>query len=136
VVASGAGCFATQSAALVAAGRRCQRIAWACRVVEVALLSLSQSPQIVEEASAYARNECLAPMTVAVLDARGCGMALKMEDVSSPLRSDIASGKARSALAMGSGTRNLASWAKSQPSFFAALPASLTAGSFPSPAGC
>jgi uncharacterized protein GlcG (DUF336 family) len=85
------------------------------------LLSLSQSSQIVEEALAYARKECLAPMTVAVLDARGCGMALKMEDGSSLLRSDIASGKARSALAMGSGTRNLAGRAKSQPSFFAAL---------------
>src|SRR5260370_17904809 len=62
-------------------------------------------------------------MTVAVLDARGCVVALKMEDGSSLLRPDIASGKAWSALAMGFGTRNLKARAKSLPSFFAALAA-------------
>jgi uncharacterized protein GlcG (DUF336 family) len=95
--------------------------------VEVALLSLSQSSQIVEEALACARAKGLAPMTVAVLDARGCVVALKMEDGSSLLRPEIASGKAWSALAMGSGTRNLAGRAKSLPSFFGAL-ASLAQG--------
>ena len=60
-------------------------------------------------------------MTVAVLDARGCVVALKMEDGSSLLRPDIASGKAWSALAMGFGTRNLEARAKSLPSFFTAL---------------
>jgi uncharacterized protein GlcG (DUF336 family) len=53
-------------------------------------------------------------MTVAVLDARGCVVALKMEDGSSLLRPDIASGKAWSALAMGFGTRNLQARAKSR----------------------
>jgi uncharacterized protein GlcG (DUF336 family) len=95
--------------------------------VEVALLSLSQSSQIVEQALAYARVKRLAPMTVAVLDVRGCVVALQMEDGSSLLRPEIASGKAWSALAMGSGTRNLAERAESLPSFFGAL-ASLAQG--------
>jgi uncharacterized protein GlcG (DUF336 family) len=107
----------------VAAGLR----SGACRAAEVELLTLSQSSQIVDEALAYARRARVAPMTVAVLDARGCVVALKTEDGSSLLRPDIASGKAWSALAMGSGTRNLAGRANSQPSFFAAL-ASLAEG--------
>ncbi len=91
------------------------------------MLTLAEATQIVEEALTYARNEGLAPMTVAALDARGCVVVLKMEDGSSLLRPDIASGKAWSALAMGFGTRNLAGRAKSLPSFFGAL-ASLADG--------
>jgi uncharacterized protein GlcG (DUF336 family) len=68
-------------------------------------------------------------MTVAVLDARGCVVALKMEDGSGLLRPDIASGKAWSALAVCFGTRNLEARAKSLPSFFTAL-ASLAEGRF------
>jgi uncharacterized protein GlcG (DUF336 family) len=60
-------------------------------------------------------------MTVAALDARGAIVALKMEDGSSLLRPEIASGKAWSALAMGYGTRNLAGRAEKLPTFFAAL---------------
>lgn len=44
-----------------------------------------------------------------------------MEDGSSLLRPSIASGKGWSALAMGFGTRNLASRAEALPSFFGAL---------------
>jgi uncharacterized protein GlcG (DUF336 family) len=44
-----------------------------------------------------------------------------MEDGSSLLRPEIASGKAWSALAMGLGTRNLAGRAEKLPSFFGAL---------------
>jgi uncharacterized protein GlcG (DUF336 family) len=91
------------------------------------VITLAQATQIIDEALAYARNVELAPMTVAVLDARGCVAVLKMEDGSSLLRPDIANGKAWSALAMGFGTRSLAGRAKSQPSFFSAL-ASLAEG--------
>ncbi len=85
------------------------------------MLDLLSASQIVDSALAHARREGLAPMTVAALDARGAIVVLKMEDGSSLLRPEIASGKAWSALAMGYGTRNLAGRAEKLPSFFAAL---------------
>jgi len=85
------------------------------------MLSLDQASRIVDAALAYAREHKLDPMTVAVLDARGCIVAMKMEDGSSLLRPNIASGKGWSALAMGFGTRNLASRAEMLPGFFGAL---------------
>ena len=85
------------------------------------MIGLAEASRIVDEALAHARVHRLQPMTVAVLDARGCILALKTEDGSSLLRPDIASGKAWSALAMGLGTRNLAARAAKLPSFFAAL---------------
>jgi len=91
------------------------------------VLNLLQASRIVDEALAYARRHKLAPMTVAVLDARGCVVALKMEDGSSLLRHEIATGKGWSALGMGFGTRNLAIRAEKLPPFFGAL-ASLAGG--------
>ncbi len=85
------------------------------------MVSLFQASRIVDAALAHARENSFDPMTVAVLDARGCLVALKMEDGSSLLRPEIASGKAWSALAMGFGTRNLASRAERLPAFFGAL---------------
>jgi uncharacterized protein GlcG (DUF336 family) len=67
------------------------------------------------------RAHDLAPMTVAALDARGCIVALKMEDGSGLMRPDIAAGKAWGALGMGFGTRSLAGRAQSLPQFFGAL---------------
>ena len=94
---------------------------------EIIVLTLLQASRIVDEALAHARRHNFAPLTVAVLDARGCLVALKMEDGSSLLRPDIATGKAWGALGMGFGTRSLAARAEKSPSFFAAL-ASLAGG--------
>jgi uncharacterized protein GlcG (DUF336 family) len=80
------------------------------------MLDLNAASQIVDSALAHARREGLAPMTVAALDARGAIVALKMEDGSSLLRPEIASGEAWSALAMGYGTRNLAGRAENRAS--------------------
>lgn len=91
------------------------------------MISLLQASCIVDEALAYARRHTFAPMTVVVLDGRGCVVALKMEDGSSLLRPDIAIGKAWSALGMGFGTRDLAARAQKAPSFYGAL-ASLAEG--------
>ena len=91
------------------------------------MISLSQASRIVDAALSRARDDSFDPMTIAVLDARGCLVALKMEDGSSLLRPEIAGGKAWSALAMGFGTRNLASRAEKLPAFFGAL-ASLADG--------
>jgi hypothetical protein len=65
------------------------------------MLTLSQASAIVDHALAYARAHDLAPMTIAALDARGCIVALKMEDGSGLMRPDIAAGKAWGALGMG-----------------------------------
>jgi hypothetical protein len=59
-----------------------------CRVPEhaakeITLLTLVQASHIVDETLAYARRHQFAPLTVAVLDMRGCVVALKMEDGSS-----------------------------------------------------
>ncbi len=91
------------------------------------MLTLLQASRIVDEALAYARRHNFAPLTVAVLDARGCLVALKMEDGSSLLRPEIATGKAWGALGMGVGTRALAARAPKSPTFFTAL-ASLAGG--------
>jgi uncharacterized protein GlcG (DUF336 family) len=88
---------------------------------EITLLTLVQATHIVDEALAYGRRHQFAPLTVAVLDMRGCVVALKMEDGSSLLRPEIAVGKAWSALGMGVGTRSLAARAQKVPSFFTAL---------------
>jgi uncharacterized protein GlcG (DUF336 family) len=102
---------------------------------EIAVLTLLQASRIVDEALAYARQHKFAPLTVAVLDARGCVVVLKMEDGSSLLRPEIATGKAWSALGMGVGTRRLAARAEKAPSFFGAL-ASLAGGRMvPAPGG-
>jgi uncharacterized protein GlcG (DUF336 family) len=71
------------------------------------MLTLSQASAIVDHALAYARAHDLDPITIAALDARGCIVALKMEDGSGLMRPDIAAGKAWGALGMGFGTRNL-----------------------------
>jgi uncharacterized protein GlcG (DUF336 family) len=91
------------------------------------MVTLLQASRIVDEALAYARRHQFAPLTVAVLDARGCVVALKMEDGSALLRPEIAIGKAWSALGMGVGTRALGARAQKAPSFFGAL-ASLAGG--------
>ena len=87
------------------------------------MIKLLSSSLIVDNALAYARSHKLAPLTVAVLDARGCTIALKAEDGSSLLRPEIAQGKAWGALGMGVGTRSLASRAEKLPAFFNTLAA-------------
>jgi uncharacterized protein GlcG (DUF336 family) len=85
------------------------------------MIKLLASSSIVDNALAYARAHQLAPLTVAVLDPRGCTIVLKAEDGSSLLRAEIAQGKAWGALGMGVGTRSLASRAEKLPVFFGSL---------------
>ena len=55
------------------------------------MIKLLASSSIVDNALTYALSHKLAPLTVAVLDARGCTIALKAEDGSSLLRPEIVS---------------------------------------------
>ena len=86
-------------------------------------ITLSQASTIVDVALKKARENNLAPLTVAVLDAGGHLVAFKREDKSGLLRYDIAYGKAWGALGMGFGSRTLASRAGKTPQFFTMLAA-------------
>src|ERR1700723_3352485 len=89
----------------------------------MSVISLSQASTIVDVALKKARENNLAPLTVAVLDAGGHLVAFKREDKSGLLRFDIAFGKAWGALGMGFGSRTLASRAAKTPQFFTMLAA-------------
>lgn len=84
-------------------------------------LTLDIAGRIVDLALAKGREMKLAPLAVALLDARGIAKCLKAEDGTSLLRVDIASAKAWGALGMGFGTRTLAERAVKAPQFFGAL---------------
>jgi uncharacterized protein GlcG (DUF336 family) len=86
-------------------------------------LTLAQASTIVDVALKKGRDNNLAPLTVAVLDAGGHLVAFKREDKSGLLRYDIAYGKAWGALGMGSGSRTLAGRAAKTPQFFTMLAA-------------
>jgi uncharacterized protein GlcG (DUF336 family) len=86
-------------------------------------VTLAQASTIVDVALKKARENNLAPLTVAVLDAGGHLVAFKREDKSGLLRYDIAYGKAWGALGMGFGSRTLAGRAAKTPQFFTMLAA-------------
>jgi len=86
-------------------------------------VTLAQASTIVDVALKKARDNNLAPLTVAVLDSGGHLVAFKREDKSGILRFDIAFGKAWGALGMGFGSRTLAGRAAKTPQFFTMLAA-------------
>lgn len=86
-------------------------------------LSLEQARTVIDAALGHARAMSLAPMAVAVMDARGTLKAFAAEDGCSLMREQIAQGKAWGALGLGFGTRELARRAQHAPAFFGALQA-------------
>ena len=98
------------------------------------MLTLSQASSIVDHALAYARAHDLAPMTIAALDARGCIVALKMEDGCGLMRPDIAAGKAWVLSAWGSGRATSPAAPNHCRSSSGPSPTSRMAGCCPSPA--
>src|SRR5262249_22967886 len=84
----------------------------------MSVVTLAQASTIVDAALKKGRENNLAPLTVAVLDAGGHLVAFKREDKSGILRFDIAFGKAWGALGMGFGSRQLGARAAKQPAFF------------------
>src|ERR1700688_4508566 len=89
----------------------------------MSVITLAQAATIVDVALKKGRDNNLAPLTVAVLDAGGHLVAFKREDKSGLLRYDIAYGKAWGALGMGFGSRTLATRAGKTPQFFTMLAA-------------
>jgi uncharacterized protein GlcG (DUF336 family) len=72
-------------------------------------ITLAQAQTIVDGALAHARLQNFKPLGVAVLDVRGALTAYAAEDGSTLGRAQIAMGKAGGAIAMGIGSRTLAS---------------------------
>src|SRR5712675_2008537 len=102
---------------------------------EPAMIELARAAIIIDSACKHARAAGLQPLTVAVLDAAGCLVALQREDGSSLLRPQIAQAKAWGALGMGVGTRALAQRAASHPAFVSALSALSDGRIVPVPGG-
>src|SRR5271156_5098868 len=98
-------------------------------------LTLDQSRTIVDLALAFAREKSLNPLAVIVLDARGALRAAAAEDGTSLGRWKIAFGKASGALALGMGSRKLASVSVERPHFLAGLTSILDDGIVPVPGG-
>ena len=71
-------------------------------------VTLAQASIIVDQALAKGRELKLHPLTIVVLDAGGHLVAMKREDKSGILRTDIATGKAWGTLGMGFGGREFA----------------------------
>src|ERR1700688_2667675 len=88
---------------------------------EPAMIELARAAIIIDSARKHARAAGLQPLTVAVLDAAGCLVALQREDGSSLLRPQIATAKAWGTLGMGFGGRELARRAAANPTFFGTL---------------
>ena len=84
------------------------------------MLTLKQAQTIVDAALAKGREKNMRPLSVAVLDARGCLVAYAMED-GGLLREVIAKGKAYGALGMGRSSRGLEQLAKDRPHFMNAV---------------
>ena len=87
-------------------------------------LTLARANTILLAAVAAARTDGLPPVAVAVLDAAGDLVALQREDGATPLRIDIAIGKAYAAAGMGVASGVLHKRAQSNPVFFNALASS------------
>lgn len=84
-------------------------------------LTLAAARTITDKALAKCREMKLKPMTIVVLDARGCIRSAISEDGASLLRIEIAHGKAYGALALGIGSRAIFKRASEQAFFVDAV---------------
>ena len=99
------------------------------------MVTLEAANKIVEAALAEGRRHGFMPLTVAVLDAGGCLVALQREDGSGILRPDIAIGKAWGALGMGLPSRLIRDRLADRPAFQGALSAVSDGRFVPVPGG-
>jgi uncharacterized protein GlcG (DUF336 family) len=98
-------------------------------------MKLADAQRIVATALAVARQREFKPLAVVVLDARGALRTLATEDGASLKRAEIAIGKANGVLAMGVGSRRLASMASERPHFLAAATHAVGGSLIPVPGG-
>ncbi len=84
------------------------------------MLTLTQAQTIIDQTFKKGREKNMRPLTVAVLDARGCLIAYAMED-GGLLREVVAKGKAYGALGLGRSSRAIEQLAKDRPHFINAI---------------
>lgn len=84
-------------------------------------LTLDQAKRAVEAALQAARRENFRPMAIVVLDEGGQVKYVAREDGATPLRVEIAHGKAAAAFGMGVSSRTLHERANANPVFFNAI---------------
>ena len=99
------------------------------------VLTLDHARTIIAAAFAQGRDLGLKPLTVAVLDAGGALVALARMDGASPMRPEIAIGKANGAVQLGMGSRALQKRAEEQPFFIQAMNALAKGSLVPVPGG-
>lgn len=97
------------------------------------MLSLSDASRMIEAAFAKAAKLELNPLVVAVYDGGGKLIAYQAQDGASAGRFAIAGGKARGALAVGTGSRWLNAQAAERPHFLAGLGTVVEGGVVPVP---
>jgi len=98
-------------------------------------LTLDAARAIVVATLAKGADMKLKPLTVAVLDAGGALIALDRQDGASPLRPEVAQGKARGAVMLGIGSRAIFARAQQQPFFVQSLNALCGGSLVPVPGG-
>jgi uncharacterized protein GlcG (DUF336 family) len=98
-------------------------------------LPLDAASTIIDTALATGREAGLLPLTVAVLDSGGHLIALKREDGSGILRTEIAFGKAWASLGMGIASRTIGVRLQERPAFQGALAAASGGRFVPVPGG-
>jgi len=89
----------------------------------MAKLTLAEASKIVDTALAAGRKHNFKPLAVVVLDWSGQAVAVKREDNTSLMRTDVANAKAWGCLGMGFGGRELERRSKANPGFFNTLTA-------------
>ena len=99
------------------------------------MLSLSDASKMIEAAFTKALELKLNPIVVAVFNAGGTLIAYQAQDGASSGRFAVAGGKARGALAVGTGSRWLNAQAAERPHFLAGLGTVIEGGIVPVPGG-
>lgn len=98
-------------------------------------LTLAVARKICDAALAKCREMKLKPMSITVLDARGCVKISVAEDGTSLMRNEIAYGKAHGSLALGMGSRAIFKRANEQPYFVDAISTMTRGAMIPVPGG-
>lgn len=98
-------------------------------------MDLATASALIDAALAHGREASMKPLTVAVIDAGGHLVALTRSDGCSPMRPEIALGKAHGAVMLGMGSRGLFERAQAQPYFIQSMNALAGGSLVPVPGG-
>lgn len=101
----------------------------------MAKLSLTRANRMINRAFAYANQHGAKPLAIVVLDAGGNLKAFQSQDGAANNRFEMARGKAKGALAVGTGTRWLHAQAETRPHFLTGLASVIDGGVLPVPGG-